>query len=115
MRLVNGLVDIHLLALVLQSGSGNLPTEDRVRLGAHPVLILRLIIVIGLAHLLLRPLFLTPHVFEVLEFLLVVLNELHAVPIPLSHFLNFQRIRLNVIQNYGLDSRVILLHQILVF
>ena len=58
-----------LLSSMIQSGSGNLLTQYCVRLSAHLILILilRLIIVIDLAHLLIRPLFLTPHVFEVLE------------------------------------------------
>ena len=112
------MINIHLLALVLQSGS----TEYRLRLtDAHPILILRLITITGLAHLrfipflLLRSLFLTPHVFKILQFLLVILNKLHAVLVSLSHFLNFQRVRLNVVQNYGLNSGVVLLHQVLVF
>ena len=109
------MIYIHLLAPVLKGAGGNLLTEDRLWLSAHPILILGLIIVLDLAHLLLGSLFLIPHVFEILEFLLVVLYELHAVPISLSDFLNFQRVYLNLVQNYGLNSCVILLHQILVF
>lgn len=115
LRLIDGLVDVHLLALVLRSGGGNRPTEYGLRLGAHPVLTLGLVAVVGLAHLLLGPLFLASHVLEILQFLLVVLNELHAARVSLSDLLDRQRIRLHMIQNDGLNACIILLHQVLVF
>ena len=110
LRLIYGLINVHLFAFVFQWGSGYLFTKYGLRL-AHRILILWLKIVVDiLADLLLGSLLLISFMLEILKFLLIILDELHAVPISLPNFLNLIRINLHMIQDKWFNSRVIFLH-----